>query len=37
MVITGIMFILLMTGVSFFLLKQPVEENRAHKLKKQRS
>jgi len=37
MVIIGIIFIVAMTGVSFYFLKQPVIENKAHKLKKNRT
>ena len=36
MVVIGMIFIAMMTGVSFYFLKQPVTENRAHKFKKQR-
>jgi hypothetical protein len=36
MVITGIIFIISMTGVSLFFLKQPVQENKYRKLKKQK-
>jgi hypothetical protein len=37
MVITGIIFIISMTGVSLFFLKQPVQENKYRKLKKQKN
>lgn len=37
MVTIGIIFIVSMTGVSFFFLMQPVQENKYHKLRKQRT
>jgi hypothetical protein len=37
MVVIGMIFIAAMTGVSLYFLKQPVMENKAHKLKKHRT